>query len=270
MTRTTRQRGVVAVIAAAAAVTAVHQWSSWTVPDTAAPSAGPIAASARPASPGSTSTVDPVSDKSPVGSTIGDLVAGMRVVDALPDIDGYDRDCGQGSGCVFGPAWTDDSAAPSSHNGCDTRNDILGQQLTAITFKPSTRECKVTSGTLTDPYTGTVIAFTSGRNTSSAVQIDHVYPLSRAWDAGAASWTLDRRTAFANDTALNLLAVDGPTNNSKSDSGLDTWLPPNTAFSCEYATRYLNVADTYDLAVTAGDVATARTVCGETTSGVSR
>lgn len=24
-------------------------------------------------------------------------------------------------GCVFGPAWTDDSSAPGSHNGCDTR-----------------------------------------------------------------------------------------------------------------------------------------------------
>lgn len=151
-----------------------------------------------------------------------------------------------------------------------TRNDVLGAQLTDVVFKPGTRDCKVLSGTLADPYTGTSIVFTSGRDTSSAVQIDHIYPLARAWDAGAASWTAAKRTAFANDTDLNLLAVDGPTNNSKSDSGLDSWLPPNTVFGCDYAARYLHVASSYGLAVTSGDVDTAYAVCGETVPGVSR
>jgi hypothetical protein len=202
--------------------------------------------------------------------SVDELVAGLTVVDELSDVAGYDRGCGKGEGCVFGPAWTDDSTAPSSHNGCDTRNDVLGAQRTDVVFKIGTRDCKVTSGTLADPYTGKVIAFTSGRDTSSTVQIDHIYPLARAWNAGAASWTPQKRTTFANDTDLNLLAVDGPMNNSKSDSGLDSWLPPNSTFRCDYATRYLHVASAYDLQVTTGDVDTARAVCGQTRSGYVR
>lgn len=54
----------------------------------------------------------------------------------------------------------------------------------------------------------------------------HVVALSRAWDAGAANWTPQQRVNFANDTDVNLLASQGKANQSKSDQGLDTWLPP--------------------------------------------
>src|SRR3954453_6499406 len=33
---------------------------------------------------------------------------------------GYERDCGDGAGCVFGPAWADVEC-----NGCDQRADVL-------------------------------------------------------------------------------------------------------------------------------------------------
>ncbi|MDA3637773.1 HNH endonuclease family protein, partial [Rhodococcus sp. C-2] len=89
----------------------------------------------------------------------------------------------------------------------------------------------------------------------------HLYPLSRSWRAGAANWTLEQRKSFANDTALNLIASDGPANQAKSDKGLDEWLPPNAAYRCEYAKKFLTVAAAYDLAVTTGDVAAARTAC---------
>ena len=42
-----------------------------------------------------------------------------------------------------------------------TRNDVLGAQLVDVEFKPGTRDCKVVSGTLNDPYTGNVIDFTT-------------------------------------------------------------------------------------------------------------
>ena len=39
----------------------------------------------------------------------------------------------------FGDAWTDDVDVAGGHNGCDTRNDILGRDLVQITVKPGTR-----------------------------------------------------------------------------------------------------------------------------------
>jgi hypothetical protein len=58
---------------------------------------------------------------------------------------------------LFGQAWAD-----VDRNGCDTRNDILKRDLTAITFTSSV-PCKVQTGTLADPYTGSVISFVRGR-----------------------------------------------------------------------------------------------------------
>ncbi|MFD1211139.1 DUF1524 domain-containing protein [Arthrobacter sp. GCM10027362] len=134
---------------------------------------------------------------------------------------GYDRD-------LFGSGWLD-----PDRNGCDARNDILARDLTKETFRPGTHNCVVTSGTLADPYTATTIDFVRGNATSILVQIDHVVPLSDAWQKGARQLAPNQREAFANDP-LNLLAVDGPTNMAKSDSDAATWLPPNRAFRCEY------------------------------------
>lgn len=64
-------------------------------------------------------TADTTAASTPV--PIAQLLAQLETVASLPDVDGYDRSCKKGSGCVFGPAWTDDSSAPGSHNGCDTR-----------------------------------------------------------------------------------------------------------------------------------------------------
>jgi len=150
---------------------------------------------------------------------------------------GYDRE-------AFGPAWAD-----VDRNGCDTRNDILARDLEAETFKPGTRDCVVMTGTLDDPYTATTIAFQRGNATSSAVQIDHVVALSDAWQKGAQQLDADTRQAFANDP-LNLLAVDGPTNQAKGDGDAATWLPPNKAFRCEYVARQVAVKATYKLWVT--------------------
>ncbi|WP_329476725.1 HNH endonuclease family protein [Kribbella sp. NBC_01484] len=53
----------------------------------------------------------------------------------------------------------------------------------------------VIAGTLlTDPYTGRRIEFRKAAATE--VQIDHLYPLARAWDMGAAQWPLQRRVDF--------------------------------------------------------------------------
>ena len=153
---------------------------------------------------------------------------------------GYDRG-------LFGQAWAD-----VDHNGCDTRNDVLRRDLAPYALKPGTNGCLVLSGTLHDPYLGRTIAFVRGANTSSAVQIDHVVPLSDAWQKGAQQWTTPRRTALANDL-LNLLAVDGLTNQRKSDGDAATWLPPNKPYRCAYAARQIAVKAKYGLWVTSAE-----------------
>jgi hypothetical protein len=148
---------------------------------------------------------------------------------------GYDRE-GQ-----FGTAWID-----VDRNGCDTRNDVLARDLTATTLSGP---CRVLTGSLLDPYTGTTIAFVRGNATSSFVQIDHVVALLNAWESGAQQLSPERRVELANDP-LNLLAVDGPTNSSKGAGDAATWLPPDTAFRCEYVARQIAVKAAYALWVT--------------------
>jgi hypothetical protein len=164
-----------------------------------------------------------------------DLLATLPVRGRAPKT-GYER-------ALFGPTWAD-----VDQNGCDTRNDILGRDLTAVTYTNSV-PCKVQSGLLADPYTGTSIEFLRGTTTSSAVQIDHVVALSDAWQKGAQQLSTEQRTAFANDP-LNLQATDGPTNMQKGDGDAATWLPPSKGFRCEYVARQVSVKARYSLWVT--------------------
>lgn len=157
---------------------------------------------------------------------------------------GYSRD-------EFGSAWTDDNGAGLfSKNGCDTRNDILRRDLTGIEVRPKTKDCVIVAGKLDDPYTGKTYTFVKAE--AAKLQVDHVVPLSLAWQMGAARWDVEKRTAFANDP-LNLVLTDGPTNGSKSDSSIASWLPPSKAFRCMYAVRIAQVSLRYDLPATPAD-----------------
>jgi len=165
------------------------------------------------------------------------LLATLAVKGRAPKT-GYDRTQS------FGSAWLD-----VDHNGCDTRNDILARDLTAVVKSGS---CRVLSGSLQGPYTGKTIAFSRGTATSSLVQIDHVVALSNAWQTGAQQLTQAQRVSLANDP-LNLLAVDGRTNSSKGDGDSATWLPPQTSYRCAYVARQISVKATYGLWVTAAE-----------------
>ncbi|GAA1945227.1 HNH endonuclease family protein [Agromyces allii] len=153
----------------------------------------------------------------------------------------YDRE-------LFGAAWADVDG-----NGCDTRNDVLIRDLVDLVFRADSNGCIVRTGTLHDPYTGAVISFTRGPDTSEAVQIDHMVPLSYAWQHGASTWTDAQRAAFANDPA-NLSAVDGPANQSKSDSGPAEWMPPRGEYACTYVDRFAGVLLAYGLTIAPEDL----------------
>ncbi|QMU70769.1 HNH endonuclease family protein [Streptacidiphilus sp. P02-A3a] len=189
-----------------------------------------------PGPAGQRSAPAPARDTAP-GSAIQAL-DGLQVRARGP-LTGYTR-------TAFGPAWSDDTSDPDGHNGCDTRDDILARDLTGVSYRSG--HCTVASGTLHDPYTGKVIHFVRGPR-SDAVEIDHVVPLADAWGAGAAQLTSVRRMDLAEDP-LELLAVDGPTNEAKGDDDASQWLPPDTGDDCAYVARQIAVKAKYHLWVT--------------------
>lgn len=184
-------------------------------------------------------------------ATVTSLLQRVRRVPQRPEVPGYDRGCSPGEGCVFGTDWSDDTEAPLGHNGCDTRNDVLGATLAEVAFSERSPTCDVVAGLLTDPYTGDVLDYAED---SSQIHVDHLFPLAAAWDLGAAAWSPAQRSTFANDPDLELLAVSAGANLSKGDSTPASWLPPNKPYRCDYVTAYLEVAVAYDLAVTDADV----------------
>lgn len=158
---------------------------------------------------------------------------GKIAVKAAADRSGYSRE-------QFGEGW-------GEINGCDLRNLILKRDLAEVALDDD--NCTVLSGTLNeDPYTGKVINFKRGSETSDDVQIDHVVALNDAWIKGAQQLNVDKRRQFANDP-LNLLAVDGPANMQKSASDASQWLP-RAEYHCRYVARQIAVKVEYQLWVT--------------------
>ena len=170
--------------------------------------------------------------------SVSDVISTMAVKGRAPKT-GYARE-------QFGTPWKDVDG-----NDCDTRNDILKRDLTAQVYKDG---CTVLSGTLLDPYSGESIAFVRGVGTSSAIQIDHVVALSNAWQTGAFKFSIEKRTAMANDP-LNLFAVKGRLNSQKGDGDAATWLPPKKSFRCMYVAQQVAVKAKYGLWLTAPEKA---------------
>lgn len=224
------------------------------------PSISPTPSGSTSPTPPPPSTATPSTTPTPAASAKGKqarrgavLLEAVRVIASRPNRPGYDRSCSPGAGCVFGTDWNDATSAPGGQNGCDTRNDVLRQDLRDIEIDPGTNGCVVRRGVLDDPYTGHTISFERGWETSLAVQVDHVIPLAAAWDLGAAAWPQPRREAFANDIKFELMAVDGDTNMSKSDGTPGEWMPPNRAYHCGYAVKYLEASAHWRLPVTRAD-----------------
>jgi hypothetical protein len=175
----------------------------------------------------------------PAATASGDAAATLATlpVKGRAPKTGYERE-------QFGPAWAD-----VDRNGCDQRNDVLARDMEGETFRPGTQDCVVLTGTLADQYTGRTIAFTRGQDTSDDVQIDHVVALSNAWQTGAQQLDEATRRNLGNDP-LNLMAVDGTTNQAKGDGDAATWLPPVRSYRCTYVARQVAVKAKYRLWVT--------------------
>jgi len=181
----------------------------------------------------------PVSGAAPVVAESATAALERLAVKGRAPKSDYDR-------AAFGQAWAD-----MDHNGCDTRNDILHRDLSAVEFTVGS-SCKVSGGVFDEPYTGAHVTFRRGQDTSAAVQIDHVVALADAWQKGAQQLTARQRQTLANDP-LNLIAADGPANVKKGAGDAATWLPANKNFRCHYVARQISVKTAYKLWVTAAE-----------------
>lgn len=128
---------------------------------------------------------------------------------------------------------------------CNTRETVLKRDGTNVVTSSA---CAATSGSWYSPYDGATWT------AASDVDIDHMVPLSNAWQSGASSWTAAQRQAFANDLDNpQLWAVTDNVNQSKSDKSPDAWKPPLASFYCVYARSWIKVKSVYDLTITSAE-----------------
>ena len=156
----------------------------------------------------------------------------VATLPARPEATGYDRE-------DFG-IW-------QPHGACTTREVILESQSS-----DPLHACHARSGTLYDPYSGTTIPATS------PIEIDHIFPLSAAYDLGASEWDRETKVRFGNDP-LNLVATSRELNQEKSDSLPADWLPP--ANRCGYSRRLADIARKYSLPLPSKDVRVMQRQC---------
>jgi len=181
----------------------------------------PVASSTPDGSPGPTPavSVDPGAAKQ--------HLAAVTVAQAAP-MRGYSR-------AKF-PHWH------TVQGACDTRETVLQRDGTGVTVGS---DCYPTKGRWYSPYDGKWF------DKTSEIDIDHMVPLANAWRSGAAAWTDQQREDFANDLVRpQLLAASATTNRAKGDQDPSLWKPPNRAFWCQYATRWVEVKFYWKLTVT--------------------
>jgi hypothetical protein len=104
--------------------------------------------------------------------------------------------------------------------------------------------CDVEGGEWVDPFAGGTLT------DPSDVDVDHMVPLAESWRSGASTWSITDRERYANVPVV-LLSVDAGQNRSKGDKDPAAWRPPNEAYHCEYARRWIAIKSEWNLAVDA-------------------
>lgn len=121
----------------------------------------------------------------------------------------------------------------------DARQGILA----ALSIEPVTYSvdgCEVVSGNWVDPYTGQT------HLEPTDLIIDHLVPLTYAWEFGAKDWPEETRRRFANDPA-NVFMVDAEIGHDKQASSPIEWLPADEKYRCNYALSFAQLVAAYDL-----------------------
>ena len=131
----------------------------------------------------------------------------------------------------------------ADRNGCNTRKEVLiAESLDSVQIGSG---CSISGGRWFSIYDNVETT------DSSKFDIDHMVPLSEAWDSGAWNWNADQRKYFANDLdqPFFLIAVTASSNRSKSDRDPAEWMPPNANYHCEYVRIWIEIKRAWDLSV---------------------
>ena len=156
------------------------------------------------------------------------LLAKLKVTNEYQS--GYQRD--------YFNLWVD-----VDHDGCNTRKEVL---LAEAKSQPSENSnCTLFGGFWKSAYDN--LTFTNSRD----LDIDHMVPLSEAWQSGAYRWDADTRERYANDLgyARSLIAVSATSNRSKGDQDPYLWMPPNHSYWCQYVSDWIAIKYRWGLTV---------------------
>lgn len=121
-------------------------------------------------------------------------------------------------------------------------------------WQSGVRESVVEAAGSIDPYSGQPLDHDSA-------EVDHIFPLSAAWDLGASSWTASERIRFANDPD-NLVLVSRTENQEKSDQLPSQWLPSDRSARCWYVHKLFTLASDYELPLPEQDIRAGQRSCG--------
>ena len=145
-------------------------------------------------------------------------------------------------------------------NGCTTRAHVLIRDSNGTAVTNS--NCTVTAGLWYSPFDDVWV------DVPRSIDIDHFVPLAEAWRSGARYWDEPTRRAFANDLSdpRTLIAVTASSNRSKSDRDPANWLPPNTAYRCDYVGTWVAIKHRWELSIDTSEKTAIQRVldgCGE-------
>lgn len=176
----------------------------------------------------------------------GRLPSDVPTVPHRTTILGYDR-------AEFGPGWAD------GDRGCDTRAAVMADAFHADCAQPWPQW---DNPRVVDPYTGDFLL-------PHEVEIDHILPVSAAWDLGAHRWDSAQRMRFYNDPR-NLVAVSSAANQAKGDKLPSEWMPAARRSRCAYGRRMVDVAKHYALPLPRPDVRAIKRSCSGVAGLMSR
>lgn len=184
--------------------------------------------------------VEPVvREEEPESSELSNLLVSLVIEPEAPDP--YDRSLFR--------HWID-----ADGDGCNARREVLIAE--AIEAPAIVDRCDLIGGLWYSAFDGVTT------DDDSSFDVDHMVPLSEAWDSGANEWSSDRRRAFANDLDLPqaLIAVSASSNRSKGDKDPADWLPPLQSYRCQYVEDWVRVKVKWELSVDQREFAAVRSV----------